>query len=295
MKSSATTPKINQPMTLSGTLVNTGNWRNRLVIGHPSTGLVRMEWVFARFGQTIPCNWSHIDVVQFLQPTIPLQYQIADAENLIAKAVVESDAQALLMWEHDNIPPMDALVRLNEYLIDGKVPIVAGVYFTKSIPAEPLVYRELGAGYYGDWRMGDLVWCSGVPFGFTLICGKIIKAMWEESPEYIVNGQVTRRVFNAPSRHWLDPVKGVYVSEGGTSDLAWCQRVMKEGFFKKAGWPQYEGVPYPFLIDTNIFVHHIDQYGRRFPLELPKRYEPNGPAREHGKTGPVHPYRRPAL
>jgi hypothetical protein len=289
------TPQINAPTSFNQALLNTGNWRNRMVIGHPTTGNVRIEWVLARFGQTIPCNWSHVDVVQFMQPTIPLQYQVADAENLLAKSVVETDAEWLLMWEHDNIPPMDALVRLNEYMIDGKVPVVAGVYFTKSVPPEPMVYRELGCGYYPDWRMGDLVWCSGIPFGFTLIHGKIIKAMWAESPEYIVNGQVVRRVFNAPSRHWLDPEKGVYVSEGGTSDLAWCQRVMKEGFFEKAGWPEYQKMQYPFLIDTNIYVHHIDEHGRRFPLELPKRYAPDGPAREHPQTGKPRPYHRPAV
>ena len=283
--------QLNEPHQYNTEMFNHGKWQNRLIIGHPTTGLVRIEWVLGRFGVTIPTNWSHTDVIQFMQPTVPIKYQIADSENLLAKAVVDTDAEWLLIWEHDNIPPVDALIRLNEYMIDGTIPVVAGCYFTKSDPPEPMVYRGMGQGYYPDWKMGDLVWTDGVPFGFTLISGALIKAMWAESEEYIVNNQVTRRVFAAPSRHWLDPEKGCYVSEGGTSDLAWCQRVMKEGFFDKAGFPEFSKKKYPFLVDTNIFVHHIDQHGRRFPLSLPKRYAPDGKSVTHPSTGPARPFK----
>ncbi len=244
----------------------------RIVIGHPVTGLVRVEWVFGRFGQTIPCNWSQCDIMQFMSPYVPMNYQIADAENLIAKAVVESDASWLLTWEQDNIPPTDALVKLNEYMIDGKVPVVAGLYFTKSVPPEPLVYRGIGNGYFADWKMGDKVWCSGVPFGFTLIHGSLIKAMWAESPEYLVNNQVTRRVFEAPARSWMDERTGAYGHVGGTSDLAWCQRVINDRIFEKAGWPEYQKKEFPFLVDTALQVAHIDNTGVKWPLEIPKRF-----------------------
>ena len=259
---------------------NTGPWMNRILIGHPMTGLVRVEWMLGRFGQTIPCNWSHIDLVQFLSPYVPMKYQIADAENLIAKAVVEGDVQWLLSWEHDNIPPNNALVKINEYIIDGTIPVVGGLYFTKSVPAEPLVYRGTGNGYFADWRMGDKVWCSGVPFGFTLIHGSIIKAMWKESPEYIVNGIVTRRVFEAPAKSWVDVEKGAFMSNSGTSDLAWCKRVVEEKFFAKAGWLKYQEKRYPFLIDTSIFVRHVDQNGVQYPIEIPRRFEPSGTGKE---------------
>lgn len=259
---------------------NTGPWKTRIMIGHPVTGNVRIEWAMARFGQTLPCNWSAMDIMQFLSPYVPLKYQVADAENLIAKACIEMKCQWLLFWEHDNIPPNDALIQLNEYMVQGKVPVIGGLYFTKSVPPEPLVYRGIGNSYFDDWRFGDKIWCSGLPFGFTLIHGGIIQAMWDESPEYIVNNQVTRRVFDAPSKAWMDQAKGAYMSIGGTSDLAWCNRVVSGRFFEKAGFPEIQKKKYPFLIDSNIFVHHIDQDGRRFPLEVPKRYAPNGEKRE---------------
>lgn len=256
------------------------DWMTRLVIGHPVTGMVRVEWMMGRFGQTIPTNWSHMDLIQFMSPFIPMRYQISDAENLIAKAVVESDAEWLLSWEHDNIPPNNALVMLNEYMIEKKVPVVGGLYFTKSIPAEPMVYRGIGTGYFADWKIGDKVWCTGIPFGFTLIHGSIIKAMWKESPEYIVNNQVTRRVFEFPAESFNDPGRGISLQRSGTSDLAWCKRVMQERFFEKAGWPEYQKMKNPFLIDTNIFVRHIDNDGVQHPIEVPKRFAPDGNPKE---------------
>jgi hypothetical protein len=161
---------------------NPTRWKNRMLIGTPTTGNVRMEWVNGRYGQTIPTNWSHVDVQQFMSPYLPVDYQVADAENLIAKIVVEQDFDWLLFYEHDNIPPPDAFIRLNEYMIKGDVPIVGSMYFTKSVPPEPLLYREKGMGYFADWKLGDKVWVSGLPFGFTLIHGSIIKALWKESP-----------------------------------------------------------------------------------------------------------------
>ena len=43
---------------------NTGPWMNRILIGTPTTGIVRIEWVMARFGQVIPTNWSATDNIQ---------------------------------------------------------------------------------------------------------------------------------------------------------------------------------------------------------------------------------------
>jgi hypothetical protein len=161
-------------------------------------------------------------------------------------------------------------------MIEKKVPVVGGLYFTKSVPPEPMVYRGVGNSHFADWKMGDKVWCTGIPFGFTLIHASLLRVMWNESPEYIVpnigTGQITRRVFDAPSRSWMDERKGAYAQVGGTSDLAWCQRVVKDRIFEKAGWPEYQKKEYPFLIDTGLYIHHVDQNGVKWPLEIPKQF-----------------------
>ena len=257
-----------------GVNINSQDRVNRLLIGTPMTGLVRAEWVFARYAQVIPCNWSYVDVAQMLNPSIPLGYQVSDAQNLIIKSVIEGGFEWLLFIEHDNILPPNTFVKMNEYMLDATVPIVSALYFTKSVPPEPLVYRQKGWSYYDKWKMGDKVWASGVPMGCTLINGKILREMWKDSPEYVFSSQVTRRVFNAPSRSWVDE-KGATWSVGGTSDLAWCERVHKEGYFARAGFPKIQKREFPFLVDTSIFVKHITSDGVQYPIAVPRKFMPN--------------------
>jgi hypothetical protein len=91
--------------------------------------------------------------------------------------------------------------------------------------------------------------------------------LWNESPEYKLgrSGSVTRRVFETPRKLWYDPQSGMQNTVSGTSDLAFCDRVMKDRIFEKAGWGEYQKMQYPFLIDTNLFSKHIDPDGTQYP------------------------------
>ena len=251
---------------------NEGYWRSRLLIGTPTTGTVRIEWVMARYGQVIPTNWSVADALQWIPSHAPLNYLVADAQNLIVKSCIEQGFEWLFLVEQDNVLPADAFIRLNQYMISKKVPVVSGLYFTKSEPPEPMIYRKSGWGYYNNWKMGDQVWCSGVPTGTLLIHASILKAMWDESPEYNVGGVITRRVFQEPAEAWFDPEMGGYHTESGTSDLHWCKKIIEGNYFEKAGWKKYAKMKYPFLVDTNLFIKHIDMNGRQFPLSIPPQF-----------------------
>jgi len=238
---------------------------NKLLVATAATGLVRMEWVQARYGQIIPANWSLVQMIEFMNSYIPLRYQVDDAQNMIAHHMISADMEWLLLIEHDTMPPPDAFIRFNEYMRAGDTPVVSGLYYTRSRPSEPLVYRGRGMSFYSDWEMGDKVWVDGVPTGCLLVHRSIIKALWDVSPEYLLKGQTIRRVFDTPRNIWFDPESNQYNTKTGTSDLAWCDRIMKEDIFEKAGWPDYVGKEYPFLIDTNIFCGHINNDGERFP------------------------------
>lgn len=250
------------------------NWTNRILIAVPCTGLVRIEWVMAKYGQIIPTNWSQVEMVQWLSAYAPLEYQLPDAENLIARAVVQGDYEWFLSIEQDNVIPPDTFIRLNEYMLAGKVPILSGLYYTKSNPPEPILYRGRGNGSFRDFKLGDKVWCDGVPFGCTLIHGSIIKALWNESEEYMVGNEVTRKVFALPNfnvgnfgfENQKKDEQGKFAYTRGTSDLAFCKRIMRDNIFTKAGWPAYQKMKYPFLVDTNILVQHVDNQGRMYPM-----------------------------
>jgi len=260
---------------LTGQIIeNTGYWRSRLLIGTPVTGLVRIEWAMGRWGQTIPTNWSQQELRPWIASVAPLRFLVADAQNIIVQKAIELDVEWLVLVEQDNVLPPDCFLRLNEYMIESKIPVVSGLYFTKSVPPEPMIYRGAGNGHYDKWKMGDLVWATGVPTGTILINMSIIKEMYKDSPEYSAGGMKVRRVFDAPAKVWFDEKTGMMRSESGTSDLMWCRRVIEGKYFEKAGWKKYQEMENPFLVDTRIFVRHIDDTGRMYPLTVPKKFEP---------------------
>lgn len=243
---------------------------NRVLVFTPSRGSVRMEWVGARYGQIIPTNWSMVQYTQFIDSYMPLRYSVADAQNLAVKEVVEKDYEWLLMIEDDTVPPVDFFVKINKYMRESKEPVVSGVYFTKSEPSEPLIYRGRGVGAYQDWKFGDLVRADGVPTGALLIHGSILKEMWKDCPEYVTGSgvggaAVTRRVFRTPTDLWYSPDQSEVQTVSGTSDLDWCTRVIEGGYLEKAGWPKHQKMEYPYLVDTSMLFFHITEDGRQFP------------------------------
>lgn len=255
--------------------INKGYWNHKVLIGTPTTGTVRMEWVLARYGQIIPTNWSMMDSYMPLPRMFaPMKYLVPDAQNLIVKSAIEQKVEWLFLVEQDNVIPPDAFIQLNAYMRKSEIPVISGLYFTKSVPPEPMIYRGLGNSFFRDWKLGERVWCTGVPTGCIIIHGSILRVLWDESPEYSCQGQITRRVFENPEEIWYDPQTSGYRTNVGTSDLAFCKRLMTEDIFKKAGWKKYQEMENPFLVDTNIFVKHIDMEGRMFPLEIPQEYLP---------------------
>ena len=250
------------------------NKTRKVLIFTPCTGLLRVEWVQSRYGQIIPTNWSQSEIKHICSDYMPLEYQLADAQNLMALKVVQDDYDWVIFIEHDNLIPPDTFVKFNEYMNKGDVPIVSGLYFTRSDPPEPIVYRGRGNSHYTDWKMGDKFWVDGVPFGCLLMNASLIKEAWKESAEYTVGNQITRRVFDNTPKQTIDARTKEPLNESGTTDLIWCTRLMEKGLFKKAGWDKYQKMKNPFLVDSTIFVGHIEQNGRVYPLKVPDKFIP---------------------
>jgi hypothetical protein len=239
---------------------------SRVLIGIPMTGLLRSEWVLARYGQIIPCNWGHNEFIQWIDQYSPINFTVADARNIVCQKLIEGKYEWLLFIDHDVVLAPNFLVLMNEHMISRKIPMVSGLYFTKSKPSEPLVYRGRGVGYYPKWKIGDQVEVDGLPMGCTLIHSSIIKALYDKSEEYDMGGLKVRRVFETPTRSFWDADAQSFNTQVGTEDLELCSRIMRENVFKKAGWPELAGKKYPFLIDTRLFCYHIDWNGDKYPM-----------------------------
>jgi hypothetical protein len=248
---------------------------NRVLIGTATTGLVRVEWVGARYGVTLPVNWSQVVMTHTIPTYMPMRYQVADAQNMIVKEALfpndnkDGAFEWLLLVEHDVVIQPDCFIRFNRWMLEEETPIVSGLYYSRNHPSVPLVIRGRGNGPYLDWDHGDVVMADGVPTGLLLIHCGILREMWNDSPEYSVAGHVTRRVFETPRNMWQDPQNGYIMQLGGTSDLDWCTRVMEGDYIRKAGWESYmdglEDERYPFPCDTGIFAQHINNNGEVFP------------------------------
>jgi len=248
---------------------NDPGYTNNLLVGTACTGLLRVEWVAARYGQLVPLNWSMAGYMQAVSGGVldymPLRYQVADAQNLIVAEAIRLDMEWLALVEHDVMLPPGAFFRLNKWMKETPAPVVSGLYFSRAYPSEPMVFRGRGAGVYTDWRLGDVVECDGVPTGCLLIHMGLLRAMWEDSEPYTVSGIRTRRVFDTPRYVWYDPESGATNMAAGTSDLEWCQRVIAGDYLAKSGWTDYAGKQWPFLCDTGLFCRHINPDGTQYP------------------------------
>lgn len=264
--------------TATSTIIDSGNnrFRQRLLVATPTLGLVRMEWVTARYNQIVPTNWSKTDMVQFMNAYIPLRYTVADAQNLAVQACLDGGFQWLMFIEDDTMPPEDCFLRFTEYMDKADIPVVSGLYFTRSVPAEPMVYRGRGNHYFRDWKLEDRVWVDGVPTGMVIFHADLLRAVWEDSPTYTIThtGQAARRVFNTPAQKWFNEETGAMETLVGTSDLDFCTRVIKGKYLEKAGFPEIAKKKYPFLVDTNIFAKHIEKDGVQYPIEFPPEFLP---------------------
>jgi hypothetical protein len=278
-----TTAELTNPDIVYGQIIDDSGmpgYTNRILIGTATTGVIRMEWASARYGAIVPVNWSQVVMTAPIPSYIPVNYLVADAQNLIVKETLYPRGRPdkggafawLLLLEHDVIIPSDAFLLLNEYLQEAKAPIVSGLYYTRSEPSIPLIFRGNGNGFYSDWEPGDIVYCDGVPTGILLIHTDILQLMWDDSPEYVIplTNTVTRRVFDTPRAYWGDPEQNNWiVTTNGTSDLDWCKRVIKGDYIRRAGWDRYlselENPDFPLICDTRLFCRHMNIDGSSYP------------------------------
>ena len=243
---------------------NKVKWRKRLLVSVATEGWVRYEWAHARYGQVTPVNW---EAQGFDVQYTALGYSIDDAYNLIVKKVIELGVDWLIIIEDDVVVPNDLFVKLSKYMDKAEFPVVSGLYYTKSEPSQPLIFRGRGNGPFLDWKLGKKVFCDGLPMGCLLIHTSILKWFWETCEAYkTVDGNVVKRVFETPRRIFYDPERGGYERQEGTQDLFFFDRVIEHDVLKKTGWAKIARRKFPFLCDTNIFCKHVDRNtGRMFP------------------------------
>lgn len=142
-----------------------------VVVGIPSFGMVSTYFMQARGSQQFPLVSSAIDKIVLNRP-------IADARNEIVEFALQQNANYIYWLDDDVIAPPDAFLRMYNQHKD----IINGVYWSKSNPPMPLLFRNHLEGPYWDWHVGDLIEIDAAGMGLTLVKTDVYRKMAKELP-----------------------------------------------------------------------------------------------------------------
>ncbi len=266
-----------------GVIQNGAKWKTPLAIGTCTLGQVRFEWAAAVQHMVTPVNLSLVSIAQPYALLAPMRYHVAEAQNILVKDFLNNDnLEWLFFLEDDVIPTPNVLLQWTKWMSLNKYPVVSGWYNVKAKPAIPMFFKGRGNGPvfdttedvvsepipYGEKFKMEGVMCDGVPTGCLLMSKEILQVAWDNSPELSLSRYTgadgakmeikTREVFMTQREAGIDPETGGYYKRMGTSDLEFCDRIMQNGWFEKAGYEHLEGVEYPFPVDTSLKCGHID-------------------------------------
>lgn len=129
-----------------------------VVVGIPSFGMVSAYFMQARQSQQFPLVSSAIDKIVLNKP-------IADARNEIVEFALSQGANYIYWLDDDVIAPPESFMRLFRHQKD----IINGVYWSKSNPPMPLLFRNHLEGPYWNWHVGDLIEIDAAGNGLTLV------------------------------------------------------------------------------------------------------------------------------
>lgn len=142
-----------------------------VVVGIPSFGMVSTYFMQARNSQQFPLVSSSIDHVVLNKP-------IAEARNEIVEFALSQNANYIYWLDDDVIAPPDSFLKM----VNHQKDIVNGVYWSKSNPPMPLLFRNHLEGPYYDWHIGDLIEIDAAGMGLTLVKTDVYRKMSKEIP-----------------------------------------------------------------------------------------------------------------
>jgi predicted SAM-dependent methyltransferase len=194
-----------------------------VVVGIPSFGMISTYFLQARVSQQFPLVSSAMDKIVLNKP-------IADARNEIVEYALSQNAQYIFWLDDDVIAPPNTFLRLYNHQKD----IINGVYWSKSSPTMPLLFRGHLDGPYWDWHVGDLIEIDAAGNGLTLVKTDVYRKMQKElgGPWYSVEYGSFPGVVNP-------------LPVGNTEDLYFYWKAKKAGFKVWA--------------DTSIQAFHYDK------------------------------------
>jgi len=116
----------------------------KIVLAIPTWGRCSTVWAETRAAIQWPLGSSVM--AQYVEGE-----KIDMARNQLAQRAVDVGADYILYIADDVLPPRNIALQL----LSRNVDIVTGVYWTKSYPKEPYIWRGCQKGPYQQWKHGE--------------------------------------------------------------------------------------------------------------------------------------------
>ncbi len=140
-----------------------------ILIGIPTFGMVSHYFAQARQSQQFPLVSSSMDYYVVGKP-------IAEARNEIVEYALNADVDYIYWLDDDVIPPAESFLKLWKHQKD----IINGVYWSKSNPPMPLLFRGHLEMPYLNWHVGDLIEIDAAGNGLTLVKTDVYRTISEK-------------------------------------------------------------------------------------------------------------------
>jgi predicted SAM-dependent methyltransferase len=232
-----------------------------MVCGVPTFGMVHAEFAASMVSQAMPINfgmqfvfpghtpplrlvkwdWEEHEIVHYdnwlkkekpLVPPDPWSLEVAEARNILAAFCLQNNLEWLYFRDDDTIAPPDAITKL----YGDKLPIVGGNYPSKQQPPHNLILQDGYLGGYDDWRLGEIVECTNIGMGLTLI-----------------HTDVFRDIEKKLGKPWFRTVNSM--TENDIQELAPnCGRMTEDVYFCNKA----RACGYKIHIDTGVQGQHLD-------------------------------------
>jgi hypothetical protein len=175
----------------------------------------------------MPIGMSFVWMTRIAAPTDgvenSIQTRAENREKLVERAL-ELDCTHLFFIDDDTIIPHYGIQKLHYALENNPdAMICGGIYTTKTVPPEPMVYKTQGAGGYWRWKEGEVFECDGIATGAMLIKTEVFKHL--ERPWF-------KEGLEAPEHQTTLLTSGKevpIVRDYYTDDMYFCYKVRQAG------------------------------------------------------------------
>lgn len=149
------------------------------LVGIPTFGDVTIEWAI---------NKAHLGVglAVYVVDMFVKEKRVDVAKNELCQAALDNNCDWIFLLDDDVLPPPNTIMKMiNLWRNREDCQIINGVYWSKSEPPLPLIFRDHMRGSYLDWHVGDLIEADAAGAGCTFIDTDVLRKM--EKPWFSVN------------------------------------------------------------------------------------------------------------